>query len=204
MSCGLVSPGSVFVTVAQSAKCKVCCLWHNVFHFDGSMRDEHFFNLSVSSPFFFLDIYFFNKAVLFCYFFTGVPMLCELEIWVLELLMRFAQPRFADIFTRKYQPVTCNLVNTLKLSVIIPAEAFIRLFYPFLHQRKPELTQFKLCLPGGSACHIPHPWPDRWIRQQSRNIPPRSPSVIKADLLNPYCLCVRYNNVPMQISGLLF
>ena len=24
-------------------------------------------------------------------------MLSELEIWVLELLMRFAQPRFADI-----------------------------------------------------------------------------------------------------------
>ena len=71
-----------------------------------------FFNLSISSPFFFLDIKFTN--VLFCYFFTGVPMLCELEIWVLELLMRFAQPRFADIFTRKYRPVTCNLVNTLK------------------------------------------------------------------------------------------
>ena len=108
----LVSPGSVFVTVAQSAKCKVCCLWRNVFHFDGSMRDEHFFNLSVSSPFFFLDIYF--TAVLFCHFFPGIPLLCELEIWVLELLMRFAQPRFADIFTRNYRPVTCNLVNTLK------------------------------------------------------------------------------------------
>ena len=31
-----------------------------------------------------------------------------------------------------------------------------------------------------------------------------SPSVIKANLLNPYCLCVRYNNVPRQISALLF
>ena len=69
MSCGLVSPGSVFVTVAQSAKCKVCCLWHNVFHFDGSMRDEHFFNLSVSSPFFFLDIYFFNNGCAVLLFF---------------------------------------------------------------------------------------------------------------------------------------
>ena len=39
----LVSPGSVFVTVAQSAKCKVCYLWRNVFHFDGSMRHAHFF-----------------------------------------------------------------------------------------------------------------------------------------------------------------
>ena len=107
-------------------------------------------------------------------------------------------------FTRKYRPVTCNLVNTLKLSVIIPAEVFIRLFYPFLRQRKPELTQFKLCLPGGCAYRIPQPWPDRWIRQQSRNVPPRSPSVIKADLLNLYCLCVRYNNVPRQISALLF
>ena len=25
--------------MAQLAKCKVCCLWRNVFHFDGSMRE---------------------------------------------------------------------------------------------------------------------------------------------------------------------
>ena len=54
------------------------------------------------------------------------------------------------------------------------------------------------------TCRISHPWPDRWIRQQSHNVPPPSPSVIKADLLNPYCLCVRYNNIPRQISPLLF
>ena len=50
----LVSPGSVLVTVAQSAKCKVCYLWRNVFHFDGSMRDAPIFNLNVFSSFFFL------------------------------------------------------------------------------------------------------------------------------------------------------
>ena len=98
----------MFVTVAQSAKCKVCSLSRNIFHFDGSMYDEHFFNVSVSSSFFFLYVYFLLlTAVLFSYFFTGIPMLCKLEIWVLELLMRFAPAEICGYFYKKVS--TCHL-----------------------------------------------------------------------------------------------
>ena len=54
----LISPESVKVTVAQSAKYKVCCLWHNVFHFDRSMHDKLFLTVSVFSSFSF-SIYIF-------------------------------------------------------------------------------------------------------------------------------------------------
>ena len=40
----LASPESVNATVAQSAKCKVCCLWRYIIHFDGS----HMFNIARS------------------------------------------------------------------------------------------------------------------------------------------------------------
>ena len=94
--------------MVQSAKCKVHCLWRNVFHFDGLMCDEHLLNVSVSFSFFFLYIYFLSlTAVLFSYFFTGVPMPCELEIWVLELLMTYAPAKICRDFYKKV--LACHL-----------------------------------------------------------------------------------------------
>ena len=46
-------------------------------------------------------------AVLFSYFFTGIPMLCELEIWVLELLMAFAPAKIYRDFYKKVS--ACHL-----------------------------------------------------------------------------------------------
>ena len=43
-------------------------------------------------------------------------MLCELEIWVLELLMRFAQPRFANFFTRNYLETSYCSASQIKNS----------------------------------------------------------------------------------------
>ena len=71
--------------MAQSAKYKVCCLWHNVFHFDRSMHDKLFFDCKrfFFFFFFFLYLYFLSLTdVLFSYFFTDVPnALCKLEIY---------------------------------------------------------------------------------------------------------------------------
>lgn len=110
--------------------------------------------------FFFLDIYFFNNGCAVLLFFHGRSNAVRVGNLGTRTFDEICPAEICGYFTRNYRPVTCNLVNTLKLSVIIPAEVFIPLFYPFLRQRKPELTQFKLCLPGGCACRIPHPWPN--------------------------------------------
>ena len=71
--------------MAQSAEYKVCCLWHNVFHFDSSMHGNFFFDCKPFSFFFFFFFYLYFLSltdVLFSYFFTDIlNMLCKLEIY---------------------------------------------------------------------------------------------------------------------------
>ena len=69
--------------MAQSAKYKVCSLWHNVFHFDSSMHGNFFLTVSLLRSFSFsFSTYIFCHQQTSCsVIFSDFPnMLCKLEI----------------------------------------------------------------------------------------------------------------------------